>query len=239
MRRGPFHGPLATRNAAEPAAESSRAAQAATQALSGPGVHHGLSVVPASRELPARAASVESPAPAEHAEQEETDPRVQQLAQQLRDGADLTGASVAEQLGCSPRTGRRLLRQAEDHVTGSATSATSSTRPTPPPPSGRPWATGSRASWVRSTSSPAPSSPTAGRCTARRSSSWCGYGTPTSPTPCPARGPTGTPAGAVRPWPTSLRRSRPSGAGPGSTTSTNTTATTRATKPAARAHPAR
>lgn len=34
----------------------------------------------------------------------------------LRAGDDLTGVSVAAQLGCSPRTGRRLLRQAEDHT---------------------------------------------------------------------------------------------------------------------------
>lgn len=92
-----------------PAVESSRAAQVPTPALGGPGVHHGLSVVPAPRVMPAQA-------PADGAGQEEIDPRVQQLAVQLRDGADLTGASVAEQLGCSPRTGRRLLRLAEEHA---------------------------------------------------------------------------------------------------------------------------
>ena len=45
------------------------------------------------------------------------DPRVARLAAQLRAGADLTGAEVAAQLGCSERTGRRLLRQAQDHTT--------------------------------------------------------------------------------------------------------------------------
>ena len=38
------------------------------------------------------------------------------LAAQLHAGADLTGAEVAAQLGCSERTGRRLLRQAQDHT---------------------------------------------------------------------------------------------------------------------------
>lgn len=109
--------------------ESSRAPQVPAQALGGPGVQQGLpmvglSVVPAPpRQLPARAGATAGTAPVDRAEQE-TDPRVQQLAAQLRDGADLTGASVAEQLGCSPRTGRRLLRQAEEHLDATATRTT-------------------------------------------------------------------------------------------------------------------
>lgn len=47
-------------------------------------------------------------------------PRVARLAAQLHAGADLTGADVAEQLGCSERTGRRLLRQAQDHTAATA-----------------------------------------------------------------------------------------------------------------------
>ena len=43
-------------------------------------------------------------------------PRVARLAAQLDAGGDLTGAEVAAQLGCSERTGRRLLRQAQDHT---------------------------------------------------------------------------------------------------------------------------
>jgi hypothetical protein len=104
-----------------PAVESSRAAQPHhTAALTGPGAHHSLAVVPAPRELPVHAL-VGDRSPAARPEQE-TDPRVERLATQLRGGAHLTGASVAKQLGCSPRTGRRLLRQAEDHV-ASTTSA--------------------------------------------------------------------------------------------------------------------
>ena len=113
----PEHVTARPETAPAPAAviESSRAAQAPTEALSGPGVHHGMSVVPAPRELPIRT-SVPDQTSDERDGAEDTDPRVQQLAEQLRDGADLTGATVAEQLGCSPRTGRRLLRQAEDYV---------------------------------------------------------------------------------------------------------------------------
>lgn len=98
--------------------ESSRAAQA-PPALGGPGVHHGLSVVPAPRVLPAPPAADARGT----VRSEETDPRVRQLAALLRNGADLTGATVAEELGCSPRTGRRLLRLAEEHLTGSGRSA--------------------------------------------------------------------------------------------------------------------
>ncbi|MHA6631873.1 hypothetical protein ACU61A_41125 [Pseudonocardia sichuanensis] len=106
--------PAPAASAATAAIESSQAAQASTVALSGPGVHYGLTVVPAPRELSARAST--SAQPVDERAGEETDPRVERLASQLRDGAELTGASVAEQLGCSPRTGRRLLRQAEDRV---------------------------------------------------------------------------------------------------------------------------
>lgn len=97
------------------AIESSRAAEAPSEALNGPGVHYGLSVVPAPPELPTGSSGPDQTSDELHGD-EDTDPRVQQLAKQLRDGADLTGAAVAEQLGCSPRTGRRLLRQAETHV---------------------------------------------------------------------------------------------------------------------------
>jgi hypothetical protein len=100
-----------------PAVESSRSAQAHGAALSGPGAHHGLAVVPTPRPLPAtHAAAARTSAPARPREGQGTDPRVERLAVQLRAGADLTGASVAEQLGCSARTGRRLLRQAEERV---------------------------------------------------------------------------------------------------------------------------
>lgn len=116
---------------AVPAVESSRAAQVPTPALGGPGVHHGLSVVPAPPMVPARDAAgtrdMVGRAPANREGQEEIDPRVQQLAAQLHEGADLTGASVAEQLGCSPRTGRRLLRLAEEHA-GSTTKPATSTQ---------------------------------------------------------------------------------------------------------------
>lgn len=96
-----------------------------TPALGGSGAHHGLSVVPAPPALPVGgsgdARTAVGQAPADRGGQEEVDPRVEQLAAQLHDGADLTGASVAEQLGCSPRTGRRLLRLAEEHAGSSPT----------------------------------------------------------------------------------------------------------------------
>lgn len=87
--------------AARPAVESARAGQVAG-ALVGPGGHPALAVVPAPtpRPGPGRGSGV--------------DPRVEQLVAQLRTGAELTGVAVAEQLGCSERTGRRLLRQAAD-----------------------------------------------------------------------------------------------------------------------------
>ncbi|MGE0170945.1 hypothetical protein [Nocardioides sp.] len=74
-------------------------------ALAGPGGHHpALAVVPAPRPRPRPGSGRGSG----------VDPRVEQLVVQLRRGAELTGAAVAEQLGCSERTGRRLLRQAVD-----------------------------------------------------------------------------------------------------------------------------
>jgi hypothetical protein len=48
---------------------------------------------------------------------------VERLVAQLRAGVALTGVTAAEQLGCSPRTGRRLLRQAEEHLGSTAATA--------------------------------------------------------------------------------------------------------------------
>ncbi|MGD9697287.1 MAG: hypothetical protein AB7V42_16695 [Thermoleophilia bacterium] len=95
------------------AIESSRAGQVATEALTGPGSHHdghhGLAVVPTQPDTDPAAAG-------RRAQQvHRTDRRVEQVAAQLRRGTDLTGAAVAAQLGCSERTGRRLLRQALDN----------------------------------------------------------------------------------------------------------------------------
>lgn len=106
--------PTSPRRAAEldvaaghPAVESARAGQM-TGAPVGPGGHPALAVVagpaPRPRPAPGRASGV--------------DPRVEQLVAQLRAGMELTGAAVAEQLGCSERTGRRLLRQAADQHAG-------------------------------------------------------------------------------------------------------------------------
>ncbi len=91
--------PTTAAPAAAPAIEPARAGQVPTEALTGLGVHHGLAAVPTH--------PGGRPQPAEG-----TDPRVEQVAAQLRRGADLTGADVAAQLGCSPRTGRRLLQAA-------------------------------------------------------------------------------------------------------------------------------
>jgi hypothetical protein len=108
--------------AAAPAVESSRAGQVTAHALTGPGVHggqgahHGLAVVPAVVPAPARPAA--GTAAAAGRGSGGVTPRVARLAAQLHAGADLTGAEVAEQLGCSERTGRRLLRQAQDHTAG-------------------------------------------------------------------------------------------------------------------------
>ena len=94
-----------------PAVESSRAGQVTAQALTGPGVHHGLAVVPTAIPTAVRPAG----GPVSAGRGSGVDPRVARLAAQLHTGADLTGADVATQLGCSERTGRRLLRQAQDH----------------------------------------------------------------------------------------------------------------------------
>jgi hypothetical protein len=103
--------------------ESSRAAQAPTAALSGPGVHLGLAVVPARRELSVPVPTSSRSSGARPRDVTGTDPRVERLAAQLRAGVELTGVSAAEHLGCSPRTGRRLLRQAEEHLSSTRTPA--------------------------------------------------------------------------------------------------------------------
>lgn len=100
-------------------AESSRAGQESPAALSGPGVHPALAVVaaplgPTIVMPPARGAAIGSSDG--RAQVGSTDRRVERLVTQLRAGVELTGTSVAEHLGCSPRTGRRLLRQAEERL---------------------------------------------------------------------------------------------------------------------------
>ena len=117
--------PRPPRARADPAVESSRAGQVTAQALTGPGVHHGLAVVPTT--VPAAVRPAGGPVPAGRGSG--VDPRVARLAAQLHAGADLTGAEVAAQLGCSERTGRRLLRQAQDHTVQDPTAATAA--PTP------------------------------------------------------------------------------------------------------------
>ncbi len=116
--------------AAVPAAnvESSRAAHEPAAALSSPGVHpvhHGLAVVPA----PVESATGAPQAGAADGSSDgrpriRADRRVERLVAHLRAGVELTGARVAAELGCSSRTGRRLLRQAEEHL-ACTTSATS------------------------------------------------------------------------------------------------------------------
>jgi hypothetical protein len=117
--------PAAAAAAPIPAVESSRAGQVTAQALTGPGVHHGLAVVP-SAVRPAVPGAGARPA----ARGSGVDPRVARLAAQLHAGADLTGAEVAAQLGCSERTGRRLLRQAQDHTATTTVPATGRERGT-------------------------------------------------------------------------------------------------------------
>lgn len=105
-----------------PAVESSRAGQVAAGALPGPGVHPTLAVVP-TRVLPLEAPHSPRPATAGAAtagRSSGVDPRVARLEAQLSAGVQLTGATAAEQLGCSERTGRRLLRQAQDRTTPTA-----------------------------------------------------------------------------------------------------------------------
>lgn len=102
--------------------ESSRAAPPAPAALRGPGVQpngdtpDGLAFVASPRLLAATHATPQASPAIRQAAAEPVDPRVERLAAQLRAGAALTGAGVAGQLGCSDRTGRRLLRQAERHA---------------------------------------------------------------------------------------------------------------------------
>ena len=113
---------------AKPArAMTSRGGQVAL-ALTTPGTHRVLAVVPSS---PREADAVPDEEPNTAADS--PDDRVAALVEQLRAGVALTGADVGEQLDCSARTGRRLLRQAvaqletEDgttqHATPSATGA--------------------------------------------------------------------------------------------------------------------
>ena len=102
-------------------------------AVSGPGAHHGLTVVPSPPDRPTPGGrGGPSPAASDRPDtkgaDEVADPRVQRLVAQLRGGAQLTGAAVARQLGCSPRTGRRLLRQAEDQLTVAAATSEMSGR---------------------------------------------------------------------------------------------------------------
>ena len=116
------------------AAASLTAQQARPVALSSPGAHQGLTVVPS----PPDRTTHGGRAPAAGSRPDTTgaptradavaDPRVQRLVAQLHGGAQLTGADVGRQLGCSPRTGRRLLRQAEDQLTVAAAAETSGRR---------------------------------------------------------------------------------------------------------------
>lgn len=68
-------------------------------------------------------AAVPPPRPAPEPERSDAqDARVLQLAERLDAGAELTGQTAGELLGCSARTGRRLLREAEA-IHGHATPA--------------------------------------------------------------------------------------------------------------------
>lgn len=126
----PVTGPQAPAGQAAPALpapdehdtddETTRAGQV-TRPLTGPGAHHGLAVVRAAPLLPAEAPRSLLPAeaptdPDAEAVQDVTDDRVARAVAQLRAGRSLTGAEVAEREGCSDRTGRRLLQQAQQHV---------------------------------------------------------------------------------------------------------------------------
>ncbi|MDN5918548.1 MAG: hypothetical protein L0I76_26195, partial [Pseudonocardia sp.] len=90
----------------------------------GPGAHHGLAVVRAAPLLPPEAprsllpaeAPTDPAAETAEAVEDVTDDRVARAVAQLRAGLSLTGAEVAEREGCSDRTGRRLLQQAQQHV---------------------------------------------------------------------------------------------------------------------------
>jgi len=93
---------------ARPVIKSSRADQVQASTLTGPGSHPALAVVPA------------APTSTSADRGNGADTRVTRVAAQLRAGMELTGATVAQQLGCSARTGRRLLRQAQDRTTPTA-----------------------------------------------------------------------------------------------------------------------
>lgn len=105
------HGPGVERAAVSAGGEASRAGQVQAPTLTGPGVHPALAVV-GPRVLPPEAPR----APREGG----ADARVARLEARLRAGEELTGATAAELVGCSPRTGRRLLRQAEDRIAARA-----------------------------------------------------------------------------------------------------------------------
>lgn len=105
------HGPRVERAAVSAGGEASRAGQVQAPTLTGPGVHPALAVV-GPRVLPPEAPR----APREGG----ADARVTRLEARLRAGEELTGATAAELVGCSPRTGRRLLRQAEDRIAARA-----------------------------------------------------------------------------------------------------------------------
>jgi hypothetical protein len=106
-----FHGPRVERAAVSAGGEASRAGQVQAPTLTGPGVHPPLAVV-GPRVLPPEAPR----APREGG----ADARVARLEARLQAGEELTGATAAELVGCSPRTGRRLLRQAEDRIAARA-----------------------------------------------------------------------------------------------------------------------
>lgn len=105
------HGPRFERAAVSAGGEASRAGQVQAPPLTGPGVHPPLAVV-GPRVLPPEAPR----SPREGG----TDGRVARLEDRLRAGEELTGATAAELVGCSARTGRRLLRQAEDRIAARA-----------------------------------------------------------------------------------------------------------------------
>lgn len=111
VQQAQVHGPRVERAAVSAGSEASRAGQVQAPTLTGPGVHPPLAVV-GPRVLPPEAHRVPREGGA--------DARVARLEARLRAGEELTGATAAELVGCSPRTGRRLLRQAEDRISARA-----------------------------------------------------------------------------------------------------------------------
>ncbi|MDN5916861.1 MAG: hypothetical protein L0I76_17435 [Pseudonocardia sp.] len=114
--------------------ETTQAGQV-TVPLTGPGSHHGLAVVRAAPLLPPEAPwgllPAEAPLPGRNRAADPStsaaecvvedvedveDGRVARAVAQLRAGCSLTGADVAEREGCSDRTGRRVLQQAQQHL---------------------------------------------------------------------------------------------------------------------------